>query len=114
MEDADIAEIANDVWEAAFCMIASNATESDEPPQCVYINKPGLECLDLQWSDVVDKPTSELPEAVLSMFGSWKKDLESATGDVIEDYSLKVNDFEIKDATLLVLKSPTGDVIPMV
>lgn len=109
MEDADITQIDEDVWEAPFCMIANNEKGSDEPPQCLYINNPGLECLDMQWSDLVNTPTSELPEAIVSMFDAWKRDLEAASGDILEDYSLKVMDFEVQDATLLVLKSPTGD-----
>lgn len=110
MEGADIANIANDIWTAPFCLIVNNISGSEDPVECSYANQAFLACVDLEWAELIEKPGTELPESVASLFKLCSKDLmEKKNPSVIQEYSTKLKDFEIEDGILLELQSPTGD-----
>ncbi|GMH45753.1 hypothetical protein BSKO_13716 [Bryopsis sp. KO-2023] len=107
LEDADIAEIAKDVWQAPFCLLANDFTQSDSPAKATYVNKPFLDCMELNWTDIVGKPAAEMPESVSPLFESWVKSLGAAEkGVIVEGFTAKAKNFEIQEGTAFVLKSP--------
>ena len=66
MEGGDIANIARDIFEAPFCLLAHDYTgEEESVSTCTYANKAALEMMGGEWDDIVGQPSSLFEKDVL-------------------------------------------------
>ncbi|KAL3134759.1 hypothetical protein ABBQ32_007752 [Trebouxia sp. C0010 RCD-2024] len=62
MDDAEIQDIAQLMWEAPFAVLSHDLEESSDAPKFDYANKAALDLMEASWEELVGKPSNAVTE----------------------------------------------------
>ncbi|KAK9905039.1 hypothetical protein WJX75_008391 [Coccomyxa subellipsoidea] len=112
LEDIDISEMAKALWEAPFAVLSHDKFENEDPV-FTYANKAALDLFEATWDELVGMPSRKSAADEPDAQEDRNQVLEAAAENgVIRGYSawrqsLKGARFQIKDAILFNLETPT-------
>ncbi|CAL8464536.1 g4071 [Coccomyxa elongata] len=112
LEDIEISEMAKALWEAPFAVLSHDKFENEDPV-FTYANKAALDLFEATWDELVGMPSRKSAADEAEAQTDRNQILEAAAeSGVIRNYtawrqSLKGKRFQIKDATLFNLETPT-------
>eukprot|EP00887_Chlorella_sp_A99_P008198 scaffold12.g8198.t1 len=108
--EVEIQDVAKELWNAPFALLAHDLTADPAEPRFVYGNKAALDLFECTWDQLSAEDVQQIQEERSSLLEAAKQQ-GYTTGYSGWRVSFKGRRFQIHNATLFCIEAPTGEVV---